>query len=125
MAPVEEIAALRIPLARHHLLKVPHHASANGRHDAVACRDGSWSSSRLWIATAMNKRKVPRFEDGEGLAGWLEHEPEVHEGLLDREDVVLIPHLGSATVETRDAMAVLAARNAIAVQRGDVAITPV
>lgn len=74
----EEIAALRIPLARHHLLKVPHHASANGRHDAVACRDGSWSSSRLWIATAMNKRKVPRFEDGEGLAGWLEHEPEVH-----------------------------------------------
>ncbi|HSN98456.1 MAG TPA: MBL fold metallo-hydrolase [Candidatus Nanopelagicales bacterium] len=75
----EEISALRIPLARHHLLKVPHHASANGRHDAVARRDGSWSSSRLWIATPMNRgEKVPRFEDGEGLARWLEHEPEMH-----------------------------------------------
>jgi glyoxylate reductase len=54
-----------------------------------------------------------------------EHEPIVHEGLLDRDDVVLIPHLGSATLETRDAMAALAARNAIAIHRGEPAITPV
>jgi glyoxylate reductase len=54
-----------------------------------------------------------------------EHEPSVHEGLLDRDDVVLIPHLGSATVETRDAMAVLAARNAVAIHRGQPPITPV
>ncbi len=54
-----------------------------------------------------------------------EHEPQIHEGLLDRDDVVLIPHLGSATVETRDAMAVLAARNAIACHRGDPPLTPV
>jgi lactate dehydrogenase-like 2-hydroxyacid dehydrogenase len=33
-----------------------------------------------------------------------EDEPRVHPGLLAREDVVLLPHLGSATVETRDAM---------------------
>ena len=37
-----------------------------------------------------------------------EHEPEVHPGLLELENVVLIPHLGSATIETRTAMAVSA-----------------
>lgn len=36
-----------------------------------------------------------------------EHEPEVDEGLLDLENVVLAPHLGSATEETREAMGLL------------------
>lgn len=54
-----------------------------------------------------------------------EHEPEVHPGLLDRDDVVLVPHLGSATAETRGAMAELAARNAVAVLAGQPPITPI
>jgi glyoxylate reductase len=54
-----------------------------------------------------------------------EHEPEVHPGLLELENVTLIPHLGSATVETRRAMAELAARNAIAAVRGEALPTPV
>ena len=54
-----------------------------------------------------------------------EREPEVHEALLDLENVVLIPHLGSATVETRTAMGVLAARNVVAVLGGGEAVTPV
>lgn len=36
-----------------------------------------------------------------------EHEPEVHSRLLGREDVVLTPHLGSATHEAREAMGML------------------
>jgi glyoxylate reductase len=36
-----------------------------------------------------------------------EREPEVHPGLIERDDVVLMPHLGSATTETRDAMGML------------------
>jgi glyoxylate reductase len=36
-----------------------------------------------------------------------EHEPEVHPGLLALENVVLVPHLGSATEETRVAMGML------------------
>ena len=36
-----------------------------------------------------------------------EHEPEVHPRLLGREDVVLTPHLGSATHEAREAMGML------------------
>jgi glyoxylate reductase len=54
-----------------------------------------------------------------------EHEPEVHPGLLALDNAVLVPHLGSATVETRDAMAVLAARNVVEVLAGREPITPV
>ena len=54
-----------------------------------------------------------------------EQEPEVHPALLDLENVVLIPHLGSATVETRTAMGVLAAENVAAVLGGGAPVTPV
>ncbi|MGD9735589.1 MAG: 2-hydroxyacid dehydrogenase [Solirubrobacterales bacterium] len=54
-----------------------------------------------------------------------EHEPRVHPDLLGLENVVLAPHLGSATVETREAMATLAARNAVAVLAGEPPPTPV
>jgi glyoxylate reductase len=54
-----------------------------------------------------------------------EREPEVHPGLAGLENVVLAPHLGSATVETRTAMADLAARNVLAVLSGAAPLTPV
>jgi len=54
-----------------------------------------------------------------------EREPEVHPDLVDLENVVLVPHLGSATVETRTAMAELAAANAVAVLAGEDPPTPV
>jgi glyoxylate reductase len=54
-----------------------------------------------------------------------EHEPAVHPGLLGLDNVVLVPHLGSATEETRTAMAELAAANVVAVLRGDAPLTPV
>jgi len=50
-----------------------------------------------------------------------EKEPVVHEGLLGLDNAVLIPHLGSATVETRAAMADLAATNALAILSGKTA----
>lgn len=54
-----------------------------------------------------------------------EKEPQVPEELVELDNVVLLPHLGSATIETRTAMAVLAARNAVAVLAGDKPETPV
>jgi glyoxylate reductase len=54
-----------------------------------------------------------------------EREPEVHPGLLELEQVVLTPHLGSATRETRIGMAELAARNVVAVLGGEQPLTPV
>jgi glyoxylate reductase len=54
-----------------------------------------------------------------------EHEPAVHPGLIEHPHVVLLPHVGSATVETRAAMAELAADNVIAVLEGRDPPTPV
>jgi glyoxylate reductase len=54
-----------------------------------------------------------------------EDEPRVHSGLSTLETVVLTPHLGSATRETRTAMAGLAVRNVIAVLEGGKPLTPV
>jgi glyoxylate reductase len=54
-----------------------------------------------------------------------EREPIVHEGLLGMENVVLAPHLGSATRETRTAMIDLAVRNVIEVVHGRPPLTPV
>lgn len=54
-----------------------------------------------------------------------EFEPDVHPGLLELDNVALAPHIGSATVETRTAMAVLAARNVLAVLAGQEPPTPV
>jgi glyoxylate reductase len=54
-----------------------------------------------------------------------ENEPDVHPGLLELDNVVLLPHLGSATIETRTAMGVLAAKNAVAVLGGEEPPTPV
>ncbi len=54
-----------------------------------------------------------------------ENEPQVHPGLLARNDVVLLPHIGSATVTARTAMADLAVANLAAVLEGRQPPTPV
>ena len=54
-----------------------------------------------------------------------EREPEVTASLMELENVVLAPHLGSATRETRTAMADMAVRNAVAVLEGNPPLTPV
>ncbi|HNV63134.1 MAG: D-glycerate dehydrogenase [Candidatus Cloacimonadota bacterium] len=47
-----------------------------------------------------------------------ENEPDIPQELLALENVVLLPHIGSASIETRTKMALLAAENAIAVMEG-------
>ncbi|MBW6514197.1 MAG: D-glycerate dehydrogenase [Candidatus Syntrophosphaera sp.] len=47
-----------------------------------------------------------------------ENEPEVPAELIALDNVVLLPHIGSASVETRTKMGLLAAENAIAVIQG-------
>jgi glyoxylate reductase len=48
-----------------------------------------------------------------------EHEPKITPGLLDLENVVLLPHIGSASVATRSKMAEMAARNVISYFAGE------
>jgi len=47
-----------------------------------------------------------------------EHEPAMAPGLADLENVVVVPHLGSATTWTRAGMATLAAANVVAILNG-------
>ena len=54
-----------------------------------------------------------------------EQEPAIDPDLLKLENVLLAPHLGSGTIETRTGMADLAAENAIAVLSGRPPLTPV
>ena len=54
-----------------------------------------------------------------------EHEPEIHPDLISFDNVVLSPHLGTATRETRLAMAELAVSNVVAVLGGRPPLTPV
>jgi glyoxylate reductase len=53
------------------------------------------------------------------------HEPEVPSELLELPNVVLTPHIGSATRQTREAMTQLVVDNLLAVERGDPPLTPV
>jgi glyoxylate reductase len=48
-----------------------------------------------------------------------EREPEVHPGLLDLQNAVLVPHIASASLDTRNAMGVMAADNIIAAFNGE------
>lgn len=54
-----------------------------------------------------------------------EREPEIHPGLKSRDDVVMMPHVGSATVTTRRRMAEMVLRDAAAVLRGESPAHPV
>lgn len=54
-----------------------------------------------------------------------ENEPKVNPELLKLDNVVLLPHLGSATHESRNAMSELVAKNVIAVLSGRKPLTPV
>lgn len=54
-----------------------------------------------------------------------EEEPKVHPGLLALENVVLVPHMASATAETRAAMYDLVARNVVNVLTGRPPVTPI
>ena len=47
-----------------------------------------------------------------------ENEPELTPGLTELENVVLTPHIASATKETRDKMSEMAAQNIIAALEG-------
>lgn len=72
------------------------------------------------LAWALDERLIA----GAGLDVF-EGEPRVHPGLVGRDNVCLTPHLGSATRETRTAMAELAVRNVVEVLAGRPPVTPV
>ena len=49
-----------------------------------------------------------------------EHEPELTPGLAELRNVVILPHVASATVATRNNMGLMAARNIVAAMLGEI-----
>ncbi|MGI8649380.1 MAG: 2-hydroxyacid dehydrogenase [Rubrobacter sp.] len=66
------------------------------------------------LAEALSKKRI--FAAGLDV---YEEEPKVNPKLLELENVVLAPHIGSASIETRAGMAELAAKNLVTVLRGE------
>ena len=83
------------------------------RHPADGVRDAPLAAGAQWIPASWV-----------ALRGGV-YEPAVDPGLLSLDNVVLLPHVGSATRRTREQMAMLAARNVHAVLSGGDPLTPV
>jgi glyoxylate reductase len=66
------------------------------------------------LARALAERRIA----GAGLDVF-EHEPEICPGLLKCENAVLTPHIGSASIETRRRMSMMAAETAVAALKGE------
>jgi glyoxylate reductase len=67
------------------------------------------------LLNALREKKI----DGAGLDVY-EHEPALTPGLTELDNVILLPHVGSGTLETRMRMATMAAENLIAGLNGEV-----
>ena len=116
-----DIVSLHVPLTAetHHLIGQPELARMKRSAYLINTTRGPVVDEAA-LAWALGNRLIA----GAALDVY-EREPEVHQDLLTLENVVLAPHLGSATTETRTAMADLAAGNVIAVLGGEPPLTPI
>lgn len=102
-----DVVSLHCPLVptTRHLLGAPQFARMKPTAILVNTARGPIVDEAALVAALEGGRLA-----GAGLDVY-EDEPRVHPGLLGREDVVLLPHLGSATIETREAMGMRALEN--------------
>ena len=118
---VSDVVSLHCPYgpATHHLIGAEQLAAMQDSAYLVNTARGPIVDEAA-LASALREGRIA----GAGLDVY-EHEPRVHPELRELDNVVLLPHLGSATVETRTAMAVLAAENVLAVLGGQRPPTPI
>ncbi|MGO4471413.1 2-hydroxyacid dehydrogenase [Arthrobacter sp. M-10] len=118
---VSDVVSLHCPYgpATHHLIGAEQLAAMKSSAFLVNTARGPIVDETA-LASALREGVIA----GAGLDVF-EREPQVHPELLDLENAVLVPHLGSATVETRTAMAMLAADNALAVLSGEQPPAPI
>ena len=118
-APIERVHRLDHLLERSDVVSIHCPLVPTTRHLIGASQLARMKSTAVLINTARGAivdeaALVDALEAGRIAGAGLdvyEGEPEVHQGLLGREDVVLLPHLGSATHETREAMGMRAVEN--------------
>lgn len=111
---VSDVVSLHVPMRpeNHHLID----AAALGRMKPSAVLVNTARGpvvDEAALVAALRERRIAAA----GLDVY-EHEPRLTPGLAELPNAVLLPHIGSATVATRDAMARKAAENIIAVLAG-------
>lgn len=109
-----DIISLHLPLTTdtRHLIGAPEFARM--KPSAVLINTGRGPLiDEAALVTALRQKKIAAA----GLDVF-EHEPRITPGLTGLPNVVLLPHIGSATVETRTRMALLAAENLLAMVEG-------
>ncbi|BCW63030.1 D-glycerate dehydrogenase [Arthrobacter sp. StoSoilB22] len=118
---VADVVSLHCPYgpATHHLIGAEQLAAMKNSAFLINTARGPIVNEDA-LATALREGVIA----GAGLDVF-EKEPSVHPELLGLDNVALVPHLGSATVETRTAMAMLAADNALAVLSGEQPPAPI
>jgi glyoxylate reductase len=121
MLPQVDVLSLHVPLvpATQHLINSERLARFKPTAILINTARGPIVDEAA-LVTALQAGKLA----GAGLDVF-EHEPALTPGLKDLPQVVLTPHIASATIETRAAMSQLAAQNAMAVLEGKPPLTPI
>ena len=109
-----DIISLNCPATRetHHLLSAERLARLQPHALLINTARGELIDEAA-LAQVVAERRI----FGVGLDVY-EHEPAIHPGLLGRDNVVLLPHLGSATLETRQDMGDRVIANILTFQNG-------
>ncbi len=116
-----DIISLHIPLTKstHHLLNKEKLDLLKSTAILVNTARGEVVDEK-YLIKLLRKKKI--FSAGFDV---YENEPNLNKDLFKLGNVVLLPHIGSATNESRSAIAELAAKNVIQVLKGKKPITPV
>lgn len=115
-----DVVTLHVPLS-------PETAGLIDGHRLALIRDGACLVNTARGEIVDQDALVRELVSGRIRAGLdvLAGEPDVPPELLALENVVLTPHLGSATTQAREAMTRLVVDNLLAVERGEPPLTPV
>jgi glyoxylate reductase len=109
-----DFVSVHVPLTpeTHHLLSTAQFAQMKPTAILINTSRGPVVDEAA-LVEALNAKKI----SGAGLDVY-EREPAVHPGLIPLQNVVLAPHIASATVRTRSEMSAMAARNVATAVRG-------
>ena len=110
-----DVVSLHVPLAEETRHLIDAGRLSRMKPDAVLVNTsrGAVIDEKALVA---HLRSHPAFRVGLDV---LEHEPALTPGLSELPNAVIVPHIASATVWTREGMATLAAANVAGILRGD------